>query len=233
VHGVLPQLSSALPSDKLEAVLDRYQSFALTQCQCRQATRAVGAGCDRPLDNCMALGDWAESAIDQGLMRRIERRDAIALKREAESAGCVTWVLNMATAAGQASCSCCGCCCHPMRWMREFDAPALFAPPHFHPRVDDASCNHCGACARHCPMGAMAVEPGQHRRWWLPERCLGCGQCVLACKKKKAIEMVPVPDYRLPPDSWLAFALRAAPGVARTAWDRWRERRLDTTWWVR
>ena len=233
VSGVLPQLSSALPSDKLEVVLDRYQSFALTQCQCRLAMRTVGAGCDRPLDCCMALGGWAEAAIDQGLMRRIGKQDALALKREAESAGCVSWVVNMASAEGQASCSCCGCCCHVMRWMREFDAPAIFAPPHFQPRVDQARCSHCGACARSCPMGAMAVDPVRQQRWWLAERCIGCGLCALACKRAKAIEMAPVPDYRLPPESWLGFALRAAPGIARTAWDRWRERRLETSWWPR
>jgi len=233
VNGVLPQLSSALPTDKLEVVLDRYQSFALTECQCRITMRSVGEGCDRPLDSCMALGSWAEAAIAQGLMRRIDQRDALALKREAESAGCVSWVVNMASAEGQASCSCCGCCCHAMRWMREFDAPAIFAPPHFQPRVEASRCTHCGACARCCPMGAMAVDPVRRQRWWLAERCIGCGLCALACTRACAVQMTPVPNYRLPPESWLAFALRTAPGIARTAWDRWRERQAESSWWPR
>ena len=46
----------ALPTDQLAAIMDRFDHFAVGQCQCRTTARALGRGCDRPLGNCMVDG---------------------------------------------------------------------------------------------------------------------------------------------------------------------------------
>ncbi len=216
---------AALPSDKLEVVLDQFESFGVGHCQCRMAMQVLGRGCGKPLGNCTAMGLWAERAIEAGVMRRVSKKEALDIKREAESHGLVNWIMNVQSTKGQCSCSCCGCCCHAMRTVNEFNAPAAIAPPHFLPRLDPAKCISCGKCAKSCPMGAIVVDMRQKTYKHLQERCIGCGLCVLACDRQQALAMEPVPDYRLPYRSWFSLIAHATPGLLTTSWKVWRRRR--------
>jgi NAD-dependent dihydropyrimidine dehydrogenase PreA subunit len=215
----------ALPTDKLEIVFDQFEVFAIGQCQCRMTMAALGQDCGKPLGNCMAMGLWAERGIEDGIVKQVSKKDAIEIKREAESHGMVNWMMNVRSTRGQCSCSCCGCCCHAMRMINEFNAPGMIAPPHFMPRLDDSRCSHCGKCAKNCPMGAITVDLRQktfaHRR----ERCIGCGLCVLACDRQRALTMEPVPDYRMPYRSWFSLIAHALPGTLMTNWKVGRQRR--------
>lgn len=211
----------ALPSDRLEVVLDRYDTFAIGNCQCRIATQVVGRGCGRPTDNCAAFGEFARTAIFHGAMKRISKKAMLDVKMEAEALGMVNWIMNIDSAQGQFCCSCCGCCCHAMRIVREHNVPSSFAVPHFTPEIDEEKCTFCGLCAKRCPMGALVVDSKQKTVLWLKERCIGCGQCVLACEKSKAVSMKPVPEYRLPPNSWFAFITRSLPNTVRNAVSAW------------
>lgn len=196
----------------------------MIDCQCRVIAEVKGRGCGKPKGNCMAMGVWAEQAIAAGYMKSISKRAAIEAKKEAEAAGLVTFVVNNDAADGQASGSCCGCCCYLMRAMNEFGAPAFSAPPHFLPVFDREKCTYCGKCAQRCPVGALAVEPGLKRAWEIPSRCIGCGQCVLACEKQRCVTMQPVADYTPPPRSWLAYLRRAGPTTGRLMVGAWLRR---------
>lgn len=224
VGGVLGSHPAALPSDHLEVVLDRYDKFGVGHCQCRMSTPPVGQGCGRPLEVCTPIGVWAEMGIEAGWLREVSKRQLLEIKREAESQGLVTFIMNIESTKGQASCSCCGCCCKAMRMIGEFNAPGVAAPPHFMPRFDAAKCTHCGRCAKACPMGAITVDTDQKTLNHQPARCIGCGLCKLACDRQQAIALEPVPDYRLPYKSWLSLLLRNAPGMIRTSWKVWRSR---------
>jgi Na+-translocating ferredoxin:NAD+ oxidoreductase subunit B len=215
----------ALPTDKLEVVLDQYEAFAVGQCQCRMAMASLGRGCGKPLGNCMTMGTWAERAIEDGSMKPVSKKDALEIKREAESHGMVNWIINVQSTRGQCSCSCCGCCCHAMRMINEFNAPGIIAPPHFVPRWNGARCNHCGKCVQVCPMGAIVVDMQQKKYTHLGERCIGCGLCALACDQRFALAMEPVPDYRLPYRSWFSMIAHALPGTLITNWKVSRQRR--------
>ncbi len=215
----------ALPSDKLEVVLDQFEAFAIGQCQCRMAMASLGQGCGKPIENCMAMGTWAERAIEDGSMKAVSKKDALEIKREAESHGMVNWIMNVRATKGQCSCSCCGCCCHAMRMINEFNAPGFIAPPHFLPRLNRSRCTHCGKCAKNCPMGAIIVDTQQKKHTHLRERCIGCGLCALTCDGQFALAMEPVPDYRLPYRSWFSLIAHALPGTLMTNWKVKRQRR--------
>jgi Pyruvate/2-oxoacid:ferredoxin oxidoreductase delta subunit len=214
----------ALPSDKLEVVLDQFDIFGIGQCQCRTSMRALGRGCDKPLGNCMVMGQWAKIGIESGIIQQVSKKAALEIKREAESFGMVNWMMNVQATGGQSSCSCCGCCCHALRMVNEFSAPGMIAPPHFLPQFTAARCVYCGKCAVNCPMGAITVDREAKAYHRSPERCIGCGLCALACEKQRAIAMEPVPEYRMPYRSWFSYIAHATPGAIKTAWNIWRSR---------
>lgn len=214
----------ALPSDRLEVVLDRYQVFGVGQCQCRTTQLATGRGCDRPIRVCTVVGQWAAQGIKEGWLTQVSKKDVLQIKRDAESHGLVTWMMNVESSKGQASCSCCPCCCYALRLMNDFNAPALLAPAHFLPQFDEAKCTFCGRCVDQCPTHALAIDARQKTRVYQRERCVGCGLCAVACDARKAIAMEPVPDYKLPYRSWFSMIASSTPRMLKRAWDVWRRR---------
>jgi MinD superfamily P-loop ATPase len=66
------------------------------------------------------------------------------------------------------------------------------------PKVVLEKCDYCGKCARACPMAAVSIDTKNKARSFQTTRCVGCGQCLVACDKKHAIVLEPVPDY-VPP----------------------------------
>jgi Pyruvate/2-oxoacid:ferredoxin oxidoreductase delta subunit len=209
---------SAMPFDRLEMIMERYDRFGVTNCQCRMSAHVLGNGCGKPLTNCLLMGEWVERGVSDGRYREVSRRDALEIKAEAAANGLVSWVVNIQNSKGQASCSCCACCCYNFRLITEFDCPSVIAPPHFIPSVDASKCTYCGKCAKACPTAALIVDTkGKvHRR--LTERCIGCGLCAVSCTKAKAVTMVPAPDHRQPPKNMFSMIARQAPGMLRSAW---------------
>jgi Na+-translocating ferredoxin:NAD+ oxidoreductase subunit B len=224
VAPVVAANPAALPSDRLEVVLDRYQTFGVGHCQCRMSDEIADRGCGKPLEVCTVMGEWAQRGIDDGWLRSVSRDNILQIKREAESQGLVTWIMNVESARGQVSCSCCGCCCKAMRGVNEFNAPGAMAPPHFMPKFDSSACTHCGSCAKKCPMGAITVDTREKTLTHQPARCIGCGLCMLGCEKEQAIKMDPVPDYRLPYKSWLSMLTHDGPTMLKASWKTWRQR---------
>ena len=216
----------ALPSDQLEAILDRHKVFAVGLCQCRLTQKIMDRSCERPLETCVGYGDAAGRLAQRGQMRRVTKRDVLAIKAEAQSAGLATLVLEVGTRKGTSgfSCSCCGCCCHALRTVSEFNKPGMIARPHFLPQTFLDRCTYCAGCMKVCPMGAQVVDPQRKSHRHLLERCIGCGLCAVACQMQHAIRMDPVDKYRDPPEGLIAGLLQLAPNYLRNAWSVWRNR---------
>jgi Pyruvate/2-oxoacid:ferredoxin oxidoreductase delta subunit len=214
----------ALPSDRLEVILDRYDTFGVGQCQCRLTTAVAGRGCGRPLGNCTVMGQWAERGIAHGWLKPVTRTELLDIKREAETQGLVTWMMNIESLPGQISCSCCGCCCHAMRLVTEFNVPGIMAPAHFRPHFNAAQCTACGKCVRGCPTQALTLAGEPQALQHQPARCIGCGLCAVACNLRRAVLMEPVPDYQLPYRSWFSLLFHSGAGMVQGAWQAWRGR---------
>jgi ferredoxin len=217
----------ALPSDRLEEIMERYSDFAVGVCQCRLSKRLVGDGCGRMLETCTVMGEFAPRLIDEGRMRRASREEVLEIKAAAEKEGLVTWMLNdESSRLFKCSCSCCGCCCGALRQIAEFSAPGMIAPPHFMPRLDPRLCNNCGKCAKACHMRAVEVSgEGEAKRYvHHAERCIGCGVCVVSCPQG-ALSMVEVPGYREPPSNILAYLARHGHNYMLSGLQAWSARR--------
>jgi Pyruvate/2-oxoacid:ferredoxin oxidoreductase delta subunit len=210
----------------MEEMIRPYTNFAVGMCQCRMAMILVDKGCGRPLENCVVMGSGAEKFIAGGLMRRTDAAEVLAIKRHAEENGCVSWSMSGigGEPRGNSSCSCCGCCCHAMRSISQFNFPAMISPPTFMPLLDPAKCVKCGACIAACPMKAWSSD-GSSSLLFDAERCIGCGLCVVACKKGamtlresgRGLEKAP---------GWFGFFLDNVPGYLLNAFRVWARRHL-------
>lgn len=227
VGEVIPSLPQALPSDRLEVILDRYDHFGIAACQCRLLQKLNGNDCGRMLEVCTVVGDYVPTMVERGFLKSVSKKDVLAIKAAAEKEGLVTWMVNEESGKyTSALCSCCGCCCGALRTVTEFNAPGLIAPPHFMPRIDEEKCTLCESCAQVCPMGALIMtgEGDESRLIHKTERCIGCGLCAVACPTD-ALEMREVPDYRKPPSGWGTYFARYFPAVISNWYGVWSSRR--------
>ncbi|MBN2056484.1 4Fe-4S binding protein [bacterium] len=215
-------LTMAWPSDHLEELLEPYDQFAVGLCQCRMAMELVGKSCGRPLENCVAIGPGSRGVISRGLMRPASRSEVLDIKRHAESQGLVSFMIDqVGDRDGNASCSCCGCCCHALRSISQFNTPGFIAAPHFIPVLEASLCTACDRCLRICPMtawhrlnGALVFDRA---------RCIGCGLCVTVCGVG-ALALEPVTAARRPAANTLSLLLQVAPAYLTVTAREWLHR---------
>jgi len=210
VSSLTETLHRAWPSDMLDAVLEPYDEFAVGHCQCRLSRNLTGKGCGKPMENCVSMGPVSKIMVERGMMRSIDKQEVIAIKRDAEEQGCVTWMINANDIRfGTGSCSCCGCCCHALRSVSDFSVPRLISKPHFMPETNPQDCTLCGKCEKVCPMGARTVAYKQLH--FDPARCIGCGLCAVSCKSD-AIALQPVVGAKKPERNWPLLLAKMLPG---------------------
>jgi Pyruvate/2-oxoacid:ferredoxin oxidoreductase delta subunit len=184
----------------------------------------VSHSCGNSLDTCISYGGLAEMLIANGRLRKIERREAIDIKHQAEENGLATFLLevDLGVVNSGTSCSCCGDCCYALRAINEFNRPGIVAPPHFHPVFLTEKCSGCGQCAAVCPMGAISMTEATGYPIYNQERCIGCGLCAVKCGSTQAIFMKAVPGYQKPPRLFTTTLLRNAPNYIINAVNTWR-----------
>lgn len=167
-----------LDTAQVRAILSKASAIALGDCQCRIK---VGA-CDRPIDVCMDLNEWAKEAVEKGKAREISLGEALHVLERSHEAGLVHLAYRREGEDFTIICSCCGCCCHHMVALKTFGYHDAIAKSDFVVEVDQSLCTGCGLCVERCQFGAwtrrgesVTLERG---------RCFGCGLCVSACPQE-------------------------------------------------
>jgi ferredoxin len=173
----------------LDEVLDRVEAahdFAVTDCDCRSIT----GNCDFPTETCLRFNEDAERIIDQGRGRRLTKEEMKELVLDIDKMGLIHQGIKNWKETGEWSiCSCCACCCYPLRGGLHADLKGIWPKSYYIAEHDPEKCSYCGTCMRRCQFGAWEHDGTtvDYREKMVknvvydPKKCLGCGLCANTC----------------------------------------------------
>jgi len=167
-----------LPAGQVLEILKNARSFALTDCLCRSHYHK----CDKPRDVCFLIDEYGDKAVAKNRARRISLADASEVLKKSDRHGLVHLTLYMPGHRIYALCSCCSCCCHDLRLLKEYDRKDLVIRSDYIAMTDRERCNNCGICIDRCMFDARALRDGVLE--YNQGSCLGCGLCVSACPEQ-------------------------------------------------
>jgi len=170
-------ISVATYEDSRE-IVKKQKLIAVTRCLCREEKHLLGAGCNKPLEVCMAFGAGAQHFIDIGRARPVSVDEALKILDLAEEAGLVTQPANSQNPG--AICNCCRDCCVQLRTLNRMARPAEMVVSNYFAAIESESCSGCGTCEDRCPMRAVGMSEEATAAINL-DRCIGCGLCVTTC----------------------------------------------------
>lgn len=174
VEAALAGRNEVLPFDVISKMMEKNQTFALTECACRTSLNR----CKQPRDVCLIFDKTGRYLIERKLAREITREEALAVVRRAEKAGLVHTTNNSQDRLSLI-CNCCPCCCTILRGRTELELANAFAASRYVAFSDQDLCTACGICENdRCPVGAVQVDDFAVVN---PERCIGCGLCTTTC----------------------------------------------------
>jgi len=185
--------------DEVTALMEAAEGpFMVLECICRKKKGLEGHACrvTERSETCLAIGSLAAMGIQTGLGREIPRREAQAILAANQKEGLVLQPSN--TRQAEFVCSCCGCCCGMLGLHRRLPRPLDYWVSNFQARVAAEACSACGACARRCPVGAVALPEDATHAVVDRHRCIGCGVCVAVCPSG-ALTLVQKPAEVTPP----------------------------------
>jgi ferredoxin len=172
-----------MPSEQVLEFLRNARSFAVAKCVCRTHY----GRCDKPLEICFYLNDFADKWIEAGKAKKISLKDAADKLQLAHENGLVHLTLNRPDQYVYAICSCCPCCCHDLQLMLKYGRDDLVVQSTYVAHATSSRCSHCGVCVERCVFQARTWDGEQ--MVYEPEKCYGCGLCVGSCPEE-AISMV-------------------------------------------
>ena len=168
--------------DEIRGVLGSCKGpFVILKCICREsrAIRAEPCKMTSREETCLAMGDMASAVLRRDHGREISREEALAILEQNQEEGLVLQPAN--AQKPEFVCSCCGCCCGMLGFLKMLPHPVDFWTCSFHAEVDPEACSGCGKCVTRCQMEALELaEPDSKARVNL-SRCIGCGLCVPTC----------------------------------------------------
>ena len=187
-----------LPSEDVEAILDKATKFALAHCSCRR----IATRCDLPVEVCLQINRAAEYAITRGTGKELTKDEAMKVMDVAEEAGLIHSVYN-GSVVTSVICNCCADCCvfyYPLTKYGVLEKGV--AKSRFQAEVDKTTCKGCQTCVERCPFEALEMVKilGEKKlkAQVNSERCFGCGVCAVGCESE-AIKLVEIrPPEHIP-----------------------------------
>jgi NAD-dependent dihydropyrimidine dehydrogenase PreA subunit len=180
--------TEVLDWERATRVVGDADTVAVSLCPCRHHAQLLGKACDAPLRTCLSFGGAAEALIRAGISERVSSEEGLEILAEAKAAGLAQTADNVQQDITYL-CNCCGCCCGMMQAIRTAGIRDAIVSSNWIAATDHDQCRGCrNGCVEACPVDAIARvdSEGQGRRkYWAvvdPDRCLGCGVCVDACR---------------------------------------------------
>lgn len=173
--------------ERASEIVSSSSAFSVGICQCLHTAEHHDRACDKPREVCLTFNHIAESLSRNGIARAITRKEAMDILIKSKEAGLAQTGDNVQRKVGFI-CNCCGCCCHLMRAIKNFDIHPGIITSNWIMDVDTSKCKGCGECAKACPIDAINIEKiqeGDKKKMWAvsnEEVCLGCGVCSTVCK---------------------------------------------------
>ena len=164
-----------LPTEQALEILREAKSVALQNCVCREHYKR----CDNPLEVCFSLDEVGDKLVAKGKARHVDLEEAEAVLRKANEHGLVHLSLYMPDHRVFALCSCCDCCCHDLRIVKQYGRKELVARSEYVAVTDEDACVDCGDCEDRCVFDARDFATGE--LVFHADACAGCGLCVTTC----------------------------------------------------
>uniref|UniRef100_A0A7C4AQM3 4Fe-4S ferredoxin n=1 Tax=Desulfomonile tiedjei TaxID=2358 RepID=A0A7C4AQM3_9BACT len=173
-----------LAFEDVKEIIENAKTISVTKCTCRLTAHK----CDKKLEACLQINRGAEYNIARGTGRRLSKKEALDIVREAEQDGLIHVVMNKQE-VDQFICNCCPCCCQTMPILIQRGI-SVVEPSRFAASVDPATCSSCGTCLDRCYFSAITL--GEEGPAVVDQtKCMGCGLCMVTCPTE-SISMVEV-----------------------------------------
>ena len=212
IQRVIENRNHIVDADLISNMINAHNHFAvLNYCPCRHSKKLMGHHCNRatPEDGCLVFGNYSKDTVSNGNGRAVSKTEMSNIAAERWEKKLVFLTANVDPTLPNAICTCCDCCCHTLETANHYSNNFL-AAAHYTAQVDDSLCSHCGECVLVCNSYAHVVVNKKHNHW--AEKCIGCGHCLEACKKK-AIRLVENPLFKKPTNRYSKLLLKMMPSI--------------------
>lgn len=158
VEAAIKDLPGTQPWERLSYYLDKYDTFSVSDCSCRQSRKVLDEGCGHlEQEICVQMGEGAEYYIRSGRGREITRQEAEEILRFAEDNGLMHEMPHTdGLGESAAICNCCSCSCFSLRLATLFHTPDAIRS-NFTAVVKTENCVACGQCVENCPSNALKL----------------------------------------------------------------------------
>lgn len=158
VESAIKDLPGVQPWEKLSYYLDKYDTFTVSDCSCRQCRAVAGEGCGHLAHEiCIQMGDGAEFYKKSGRGREISRKEVEEILKFAEENGLMHEMPHTdGLGESAAICNCCSCSCFSLRLATLFNTPDAIRS-NFTAVSDPQKCVACGQCVENCPSNALKL----------------------------------------------------------------------------
>lgn len=113
------------------------------------------------MDICMTFGNVANSLINNGYARRVDKIEGIDLLQQAYNSNLVQCGENVREGV-TFICNCCGCCCEALVAAKKFRMMHPVETTNFLLKINHETCINCGKCLKVCPVNVIKKIQGEY-----------------------------------------------------------------------